>query len=130
MSAGKARLGEPACDVIDEIAPEPGDLCLPKIGSGGFASSALDMHLRNMGVKHVIYTGLVTNACVMLTAAGGFDLGYCGYLVTDATATYNDEMQKKTEDVLGYFVTKLVTTSEIIDQLTAAVTSPPLQLAI
>jgi nicotinamidase-related amidase len=112
--------GTPACEVIPELLSD-GDLTLLKTGSGGFNSSALDIHLRNMGIKQVIYTGVVTNGCVMLAAAQGFDLGYLGYLVTDATATFSQELQDQAEDVIGFYFAKSVTTDAMIALLPSTV---------
>ncbi|QQO23712.1 cysteine hydrolase [Bradyrhizobium diazoefficiens] len=114
-----AIIGSEACEVIPELAPERGDLLLAKTASGGFGSSALDSHLRNMGITHVLYTGVTTNACVMLTAAGGFDLGYFGTIVTDATAALTPEHQTQAENLLRYFVASLATTEEVIELLRA-----------
>ncbi|HXC76725.1 MAG TPA: isochorismatase family protein, partial [Candidatus Acidoferrum sp.] len=69
-----AQDGTPPCDVIDELAPQEHDISLLKTGSGGFNTSVLDSHLRNMGIKTLLYTGVVTNGCVLVTATGGFDL--------------------------------------------------------
>ncbi len=87
-----ALVDAPACEVIAEIAPEPGDITLAKRGSGGFNTSALDACLRELGVDTVLYTGVATNVCVLLTVSAGFDLEYKGYLVADATATFSDEL--------------------------------------
>jgi nicotinamidase-related amidase len=113
----RAIIGSAACEVIPEIAPEPGDICLPKAGSGGFSTSRLDSCLRNLGIDHVLYTGVVTNACVLLTLGAGFDLGYYGYLVTDATATYSQRLQDFTEEIVCGYMALTVTTDEIIGQL-------------
>ncbi|HEX4220517.1 MAG TPA: cysteine hydrolase [Acidimicrobiales bacterium] len=109
-----ARDGTEACEVISEIHPEDGDLSLLKTASGGFNSSSLDSHLRNMGITHVLYTGVVTNACVMLTASGGFDLGYYGLLVADATAAFSPELQQQAENLIGYFIAPVTTTDEVL----------------
>lgn len=73
-----------------------------------------------IGVKDILrlrrrpLLGVLTNACVLLTATAGFDLGYQGYVVRDATATLNDDMQRSAEDVLGYFIASVVNTDDAI----------------
>ncbi len=123
MSATGALDGSWACDVIDALRTEPGDISRLKTGSGGFLTSNLDRHLRNMGIRHVLYTGVITNGCVLLTLAAGFDLGYHGYLVADATATFSQRWQEAAEELVGVYLARIVTTQEIIDQLQAA--KPP-----
>jgi biuret amidohydrolase len=117
--------GSWACEVIDALRPQPGDISLVKTGSGGFLTSNLDNHLRNMGVRHVLYTGVITNGCVLLTLAAGFDLGYHGYLVGDATATFSQRWQDLTEEIVGVYMAKVVSTDWIIDQLHAATRARP-----
>jgi nicotinamidase-related amidase len=112
-----ARDGTEACAVIAELAPKEGDLTLLKTGSGGFTTSGLDSHLRNMGIKHVIYTGVVTNGCVLLTLAAGFDLGYFGYLVSDATATFTPELQDQAENIIGQYLAEVRTTDDMLAAL-------------
>jgi nicotinamidase-related amidase len=119
LQDSEALDGSQACQVIPELAPEDGDLSLLKTGSGGFNSSSLDSHLRNMGITHVLYTGVVTNACVMLTASAGFDLGYYGYLVGDATAAFSPELQQQAENLIGYFIAPVTTTRETLELIGA-----------
>jgi len=110
--------GSPACEVIDELAPEPGDVDLLKLGSGGFTTAPLDATLRELGVEHVLYTGVVTSACVLLTLTAGFDLGYYGYLVADATATFTAELQRQTEELVGAAWAEVVRADDIVKLLT------------
>jgi nicotinamidase-related amidase len=115
LRAWGAQDGQWACDVIDAIAPVEGDLSLIKTGSGCFGTSALDSHLRNMGIGDVLYTGVLTNACVMLTVAAGFDLGYRNYLVTDATATHTQRLQDNAEELMGGYLAQNITTDECVE---------------
>ncbi|HKE77004.1 MAG TPA: cysteine hydrolase [Acidimicrobiales bacterium] len=113
--------------VIDALPVSPGDLSLIKTGSGGFYTSALDSHLRNMGIENVIYTGVITNGCVLLTAAGGMDRGYRGFLASDATATVNETLQRTTERLIDGFVGTVASTDVLIEVLTGddAALPPP-----
>jgi nicotinamidase-related amidase len=117
VTACGAREGQPECDVIDELALESGDVNMLKPGSGGFAGTSLDAVLRNAGIAHVLYTGVVSNACVMLTACAGFDLGYDGWFIRDATATFSQSAQEATEALLGVYVAEIVDTEVLIQRL-------------
>jgi nicotinamidase-related amidase len=112
-----ARDGQWGCDVDDRIETAPGDISLIKTGSGGFATSNLDSHLRNMGAQHVFYTGVVTNGCVLLTLSGGYDRNYVGYLVSDATATFSPQLQTSTEDIIAGFMAPVVEADSAIEML-------------
>jgi nicotinamidase-related amidase len=112
-----ARDGQWACEVIEALRPEPGELSLIKTGSSAFVTSSLGTHLRNAGIEHVIYTGAVTNGCVLLTLASGFDLGYYGYMISDATATFSERVQTGTEEMVSAFMAPVLTTAEISEQI-------------
>jgi biuret amidohydrolase len=104
-------------EVLADLDLQPGDISLIKTGSGGFYTSALDSHLRNMEIATVLYTGVITNGCVMLTAAGGFDRGYRGLVVADATATLSPRLQETTEVMIDGFIANVVTTDEVLKLL-------------
>ena len=73
--------------------------------------------MRARGVDTVLYTGVATNVCVLLTVSAGFDMEYKGYLVTDATGTFSDELQSAAELVMGSMTATLTTTDEAIATL-------------
>jgi nicotinamidase-related amidase len=104
-------------EVLADLDLQPGDIGLIKTGSGGFYTSALDSHLRNMKIETVVYTGVITNGCVMLTAAGGFDRGYQGLVVSDATATLSSRLQETTEALIDGFIANVVKTDEVLKLL-------------
>jgi biuret amidohydrolase len=110
--------------VLEAIEPEPGDISLIKTGSGGFYTSALDSHLRNMSIDTVIYTGVITNGCVLLTAAGGFDRGYRGIVAADATATLSAELQATTELMMDGFIANVASSASIVSMLGGGDRSP------
>lgn len=115
-----AREGSRACAPIDALRPAPGDIDLVKTGSGAFNGSGLDSHFRNIGIRDILYAGVITNGCVLLSAAAGFDLGYTGHLVTDATATLSDRLQQAAEEAMALYVAKPLTTEEAIRALERA----------
>jgi nicotinamidase-related amidase len=114
-----ARDGSPACEVIPEVQPRRGEISLMKPGSGGFMTTSLDTHLRNLGVRHVMYTGVLTDACVLLTLAAGYDLGYFGYLISDATATLSEEAQRSTELLVSSFMAEVIDTESALHRISA-----------
>jgi nicotinamidase-related amidase len=56
--------------IIDELAPQSGDLVCPKSRYDGFYGSSLDHYLtRVWNVKHLVIVGTVSSICVLHTAA-------------------------------------------------------------
>ena len=78
--------------VIDEVAPMPGDIVIRKTASGAFGATNLDYVLRNLGVDHLIVCGIVTHQCVENTVRQGADIGYLISVIDDACATDSAEI--------------------------------------
>ena len=77
--------------VIDELAPQGDEIWLPKGSSSVFVSTHIDYILRNLGVKQLVLSGIVTDQCVESAIRDACDLGYLVTQVTDACATYTQE---------------------------------------
>ncbi len=62
--------------VIEEIAPEPGDLVLDKQKPSSFAGTPLASYFVANGIDSVIIVGCTTSGCVRATAVDAFSLNY------------------------------------------------------
>ena len=85
-------------EIIDELKPHDGEHLIVKKGFGGFANTALDTTLRNMGVTTCVMVGVTTCVCVSNTVRGGVEHNYRMILVSDAVAevsrdTHGGELQ-------------------------------------
>lgn len=73
--------------VVDELAPEPADVCVDKYRMSGFPDTPLDSILRNLGVDTLLFAGVNADQCVVCTLQDANYLGYDCLLLHDATAT-------------------------------------------
>lgn len=102
--------------VIDEIAPGDDEIVLPKTSSSVFVSTHIDYLLRNLGVKQLVLSGLVTDQCVESAIRDACDLGYLVTLVPDACATYSQERHDNTlRAIKGYC--RQVDTDALIEEI-------------
>src|SRR5262249_34429571 len=62
--------------VIDEISPIGDEIVISKTSSSVFISTNIDYVLGNLGVKHLIVSGVLTDQCVDSTVRDACDLGY------------------------------------------------------
>ena len=63
---------------------QPGEAIFVKWTSSGFASTALETHLRDAGITDLVVTGAVAGFCVNSTVRAGCDLGFRMQVVSDA----------------------------------------------
>ncbi len=82
--------------VIDAIAPGEDEIVIPKTSSSVFISTNIDYVLRNLGVRYLMISGVVTDQCVESAVRDACDLGYLVTLATDACATYSQERHDNT----------------------------------
>lgn len=102
--------------VVDQIAPQGDEIVLPKSSSSVFISTHIDYVLRNLGVKQLVISGLLTDQCVESAVRDACDLGYLVTQVTDACLTYTPERQANSiSTIKGYC--RQVTTAELLAEL-------------
>ncbi len=71
-----AMAGTDGAQVIDELAPQPGDHVSPKTSYSAFYQTNLDEFLGQKGIKTLILTGVLTNCCIQYIAGEAFVRGY------------------------------------------------------
>ena len=105
--------------VVDQIAPLGDEIILPKSSSSVFVSTHIDYVLRNLGVKQIVISGLITDQCVESAIRDACDLGYLVTQVTDACLTYTqDRHDHSLKTIKGYC--RQVTTAELMAELADA----------
>lgn len=102
--------------VIDQIAPEGDEIVLPKTSSSVFVSTHIDYILRNLGVRQLVISGLITDQCVESAIRDACDLGYLVTQVADACLTYSQERHDHSlRTIKGYC--RQITTAELVAEL-------------
>ena len=119
MQAIDNRVGTREHEIVDELKPLPGELVLNKTTMGAFASTGIETHLRGMGIRNIVVTGVSTNNCVGMTAMEACDRQFGVVLVSDATGTCSDEMQDATLKTFRRLWGRVMTTDEVIAEIGA-----------
>jgi nicotinamidase-related amidase len=97
--------------------PHPGDHQVVKHKYDAFFETDLDAILRNSGVETVIITGTATNVCCDTTARSAFCRDYQVAFLSDATATFDDEMHEATLKTMDLLFGRVMTTDETLSEL-------------
>jgi ureidoacrylate peracid hydrolase len=71
--------------VVEELAPQPGDVVIVKTRYSGFAGTTLDSQLRVRGIQYLFFSGIATNVCVESTLRDAYFLDYWPILLADGT---------------------------------------------
>lgn len=98
-----AAKGSWEAQVLDELAPLPNEIVIPKMSSSVFMSTNIAYVLRNLGAEYVLTMGLLTDQCVESAVRDGCDLGFLMTLIDDACVTYSQERHDATlRAIKGY----------------------------
>jgi nicotinamidase-related amidase len=83
-----------------------------------FHGTDLDTQLRQRDIDHIILCGLTTNTCVDSTGRDAVEKGYNVSFVSDAVATFSQEMHDATITLnWPRYAHRILTTDELIDAL-------------
>jgi nicotinamidase-related amidase len=88
--------------VIDELAPAPGERIVRKHRYSGFAGTDLDLILRSSGYATVVIAGVSTNVCVESTARDAFSLDYYVVIPEDACASWSRPLHEASIESAGH----------------------------
>jgi len=102
--------------VLDAIAPLEDEIVFPKSSSSVFVSTHIDYVLRNLGVRQLAISGLITDQCVESAIRDACDLGYLVTQISDACLTYSQERHDNSlSTIKGYC--RQVSTAEFVAEL-------------
>jgi ureidoacrylate peracid hydrolase len=111
--------GHPSVATVAALEPGPDELVVRKRWYDAFAGTPLDGALRARGVSSLVVTGTLTDICVLATVVGAFNREYRITVVEDGVATLWPPIQHATLDIIGRAYGRVVSSREVIDQVTA-----------
>ena len=88
--------GSWGAEIVAELEPDPNEYRVPKRRYSGFYETDLDLRLRELGIDHLILTGVVTNICVRSTAHDAFFRGYDVIVPVECVAATSEREQQST----------------------------------
>ena len=103
--------------VLEELAPQPGDIMLDKTGSSFFNSTNAEHLLRNMGIATLVITGIWTNSCVEGTTRDAGDRDFDVVVVDDACAAMSPRGHRNALEYLDKNFCHVYSASETLRRL-------------
>lgn len=93
--------GEYGHDIVDELAPLPGEVVIDKPGKGAFYATDLGEVLHRNSIESLLVTGVTTEVCVHTTVREANDRGYECLVVSDCVGSYFPEFQRVGLDMIA-----------------------------
>ena len=105
---------------LPEVLPQEDEFVISKLTSSVFTSTNIDRTLRNMGIRNLIITGVVTNGCVQASTTSAMEHDYGTIVVEDATAAFAPQYQEHAILSMGSLqVANIKSTAEVVKLLEA-----------
>ena len=86
--------GEYGHDIVDQLAPAPGEPVVDKPGKGAFYATELMDVLREHGIEKLVVTGVTTEVCVHTTVREANDRGFDCLVLSDCVGSYFPDFQR------------------------------------
>lgn len=93
--------GEPGNQIVDALAPLPGEIVIDKPGKGMFWATGMHERLQGLGITHLVFAGVTTEVCVQTSMREANDRGYECLLVEDATESYFPAFKAATIEMIA-----------------------------
>ena len=90
-------------NIIDELKPTDDDHLIIKRRDGAFQDTEFRMWLQSLGVNTLVFCGIDTSICVETSLREAFNIGYDVMLISDATASGDQQHYKTTLERVGNY---------------------------
>ena len=112
-----ASPAEDSYDIIDEVAPEEGELVIYKERASAFFGTPLVAHLNKMGIRSLIALGESTSGCVRASVVDGYSNGYHTTIVEECTFDRSELSHKVNLFDLHHKYADVMHVDEVLDHL-------------
>ena len=92
--------GEGGHDIVEALAPAPGEPVIDKPGKGAFHATDLDAVLKHRGIRHLVVCGVTTEVCVHTTVREANDRGFECLVLADCVASYFPRLHAAALDMI------------------------------
>lgn len=113
-SKGLILENDKSSEIIDDLKPLKDEIIVIKRRWSSFFGTELDILLRRLNIKNLIVTGIQTPNCIRATVYDALSLDYNVIVISDATASKSEEIQKNNLFDIENLGVDVLTTNELI----------------
>ena len=100
---------------IEGLEPRQGHIVLEKSQPSFFIDTPLDLRLKTLGIKTLVFAGVATDIGIEFTCRHAASLGYFSVVAEDACGSYTEVAHQRSLDFLRSWITPVVKTQEIAE---------------
>lgn len=108
-----------ASQIVAALAPRPGELVVTKTTDSALTGTNMRLILHNMGVTHVVCTGIFTDQCVSSTVRSLADESFDVIVVEDACAAGTMELHTREIEILNRIYCEVMRADDLLGYLPA-----------
>ena len=105
--------GSEESQILDEVAPLPGELVVTKTTDSALTGTNLRLVLGNMGIRHVVVTGIYTDQCVSSTVRSLADESFDVVVVEDCCAAGTGELHRRELEIINMIYCHVLGSDEL-----------------
>ena len=104
-------------EIVDELAPQQGDLVIEKTRMSSFMRTPLEAELRRRGIDNLIVCGVTTNMCVESTVRDASQLDFRTFVVRDAVGEVDPARHAAALTSMGFLFAKVLDVDDVVRAL-------------
>lgn len=111
--------GEEPSQIIDALKPLDHEIVVTKTTDSALTGTNLRLILTNLGITHVVCTGIFTDQCVSSTVRSLADESFEVIVVEDACAAGSHELHLKELEIINMIYCSVMQTDDLLGYLSA-----------
>lgn len=101
-------------EVVDDLAPEPGDYVIDKNRPSAFYATGLEPILNGLDADSLVVCGVTTNCCVETTVRDASQRDYKTFVVPDATGELERQRHDFAIDTMAFLFAECLTVDDLL----------------
>lgn len=104
---------EHASQIVPALAPRSDEIVVTKTTDSALTGTSLRLMLHNLGIRHVVATGIFTDQCVSSTVRSLADESFGVVVLEDCCAAVTDELHRKELEIINNIYCHVMSAAEL-----------------